>query len=176
MLIAQITDTHITLPGKLAYGAVDTGAALARAVAALGRLHPAPDITVVTGDLVDAGEPGDSRNLRVPLAPMDRMGLRGSGDFAEIIRRHPQVERICCGHVHRAIERRFAGTIAGTAPSTAHQAKLDLRPDEPLGFTLEPPGYQLHLWGEEPGLVTHTAVTGEWPQLYRASQGQLRIA
>jgi len=60
---------------------------------------------------------------------MDHMGLRGSADFAEIIRRYSQVERICCGHVHRAIECRFAGTIAGTAPSTAHQVTLDLRCD-----------------------------------------------
>jgi len=27
----------------------------------------------------------------------------------------------------------------------------------------EPPGYQLHLWCEDSGLVTHTAVFGEWP-------------
>ena len=58
--------------------------------------------------------------FRTGIASMDRMGLRGSAEFAEIIRRHPQVERICCGHVHRAIDRRFAGTVAGTAPSTAH--------------------------------------------------------
>jgi len=75
---------------------------------------------------------------------MDHMGLGGSADFAEIIRRHPQIERICCGHVHRAIECRFAGTIAGTAPSTSHQVTLDLRSDKPLTFAIEPPGYQLH--------------------------------
>ena len=49
--------------------------------------------------------------FRTGIAPMDRMGLRGSADFAEIIRRHPQVERICCGHVHRAIECRFGGRL-----------------------------------------------------------------
>jgi D-alanyl-D-alanine carboxypeptidase len=27
----------------------------------------------------------------------------------------------------------------------------------------EPPGYQLHVWREDSGLVTHTAVFGEWP-------------
>ena len=106
---------------------------------------------------------------------MDRMGLGGSADFAEIIRRHPQVKRICCGHVHRAIECRFAGTIAGTAPSTAHQTTLDLRPDEQLTFAFEPPGYQLHLWKEDTGLVTHTGVIGNWRPLYQAEEGQLRI-
>jgi hypothetical protein len=36
---------------------------------------------------------------------------------------------------------------------------------------LEPPGYQLHLWREESGLVTHTAVFGEWsgPHPFRAA-------
>jgi 3',5'-cyclic AMP phosphodiesterase CpdA len=109
------------------------------------------------------------------IAAMDRMGLAGAAEFAEIVRRHAQVERICCGHVHRAIDRRFAGTLAGTAPSTAHQALLDLDPAASLTFTFEPPGYQLHLWEEGTGLVTHTAVTGEWPRLYRAGKGQLLL-
>jgi 3',5'-cyclic AMP phosphodiesterase CpdA len=97
------------------------------------------------------------------IARMDRAGLAGTAAFAEIVGHHPQIERILCGHLHRAIDSRFAGTIAGTAPSTAHQVALDLRPDARLSFTLEPPGYQLHYWREGLGLVTHTANTGEWP-------------
>ena len=84
-----------------------------------------------------------------------------------MIARHPQVERIACGHLHRSIERRFAGTIAGTAPSTAHQVRLDLRPGARLHFRFEPPGYQLHLW-DEGGLVTHTAVLGDFRPLEAA--------
>ena len=38
----------------------------------------------------------------------------------------PQVERIVAGHLHRPITRRFAGTVASTCPSTAHQIALDL--------------------------------------------------
>jgi Icc protein len=269
MLIAQITDSHITVPGRLLYDAVDTVAALERAVAALCRLVPPPDVTVVTGDLVDLGEPAEYAHLRallaplrmpifvipgnhdarepmrdafagdgylpregflhyvvddyplrlialdtlVPgeaggalcaerlrwlddtlaaaparptlilmhhppfatgIAPMDRMGLGGSAGFAAVIRRNPQVQRICCGHVHRAIEARFAGTIAGTAPSTAHQTVLDLDPQAPLNFAFEPPGYQLHLWREDAELVTHTATIGEWPRLDRGAQARPR--
>src|SRR5689334_23869528 len=80
---------------------------------------------------------------------MDQAGLSGSAEFAEIVRVNPQIERILCGHLHRPIEARFAGTIAGTAPSTAHQIALDLRPDAPLAFTFEPPGYQLLYWEVE---------------------------
>lgn len=93
---------------------------------------------------------------------MDGMGLQNIAALAEIVTRHPQIERIVCGHLHRAIDRRFAGTVAGTAPSTAHQIQLDLRPGARLHFRFEPPGYQLHLWGDETGLVTHTAVFGDW--------------
>jgi Icc protein len=261
MLIAQLSDTHITTPGKLVYGIVDTASALERAVTALNRLCPLPDVTVVTGDLVDRGKPEEYAHLRALLAPlrmpafvipgnhdarepmreafitdgylpaqgflnyvidyqplrivgldtvvpgedggalcgdrlrwvdrtlsavserptlvlmhhppfatgisrMDRMGLDGSADFARIIRRHPQVERITCGHLHRPIECRFAGTVAGTAPSTAHQVVLDLRPEAPLSFAFEPPGYQLHYWRDGVGLITHTAAIGDWPGPY----------
>jgi 3',5'-cyclic AMP phosphodiesterase CpdA len=93
---------------------------------------------------------------------MDKYALDGAPALAEIVGRHPQVERILCGHLHRAIDRRFAGTVAGTAPSTAHQVRLNLVPGEPLSFIFEPPGYQLHLW-QDGGLVTHTAVIGDWP-------------
>ena len=94
---------------------------------------------------------------------MDRHALHNPADLAEIVRRHPQVERILCGHLHRTIDHRFAGTIAGTAPATAHQLVLDITPDAPAEFTFEPPGYQLHYWRQNVGLVTHTCVFGDWP-------------
>jgi 3',5'-cyclic-AMP phosphodiesterase len=271
MLIAQISDTHILAPGKLyrapvqapppsterVYAEFDTAACLARAVAVLNAVVPRPDITVVTGDLVENDEPEQYEHLLMLLAPlqmpvfvipgnhdareplrdafrdagylpaegylqytvedyplrlvaldtliagrhngtlcaerlgwldatlaaqpdrptvimmhhppfptaityMDKHGLDNAAAFAEIVARHPQVERILCGHLHRAIDRRLAGTVAGTAPATAHQIRLDLRPDAPLRFIAEPPGYQLHLW-QEGGLATHTSVFGDWP-------------
>jgi 3',5'-cyclic AMP phosphodiesterase CpdA len=262
MLIAQLSDTHILAAGKLfrtrgGFGPIDTGAFLARAVATLNALDPLPDVTVVTGDLVDHGEPAEYAHLHALLAPlrmpvflipgnhdardplrdafgaagylpaegflqytveeyplrlvaidtlvpgvhsgglcaerlrwldvaltaapdrptvvlmhhppfrtgieyMDEYGLDNSAGLAEVIGRHPQVERILCGHLHRAIDRRFAGTVAGTAPSTAHQIAFDIRPKAPLSFLLEPPGFQLHLWQDAAGLVTHNAVIGDW--------------
>lgn len=96
---------------------------------------------------------------------MDGHGFREPQRLAAVIARHPQVERIACGHLHRSIDRRFAGTVAGTAPGTAHQIRLDLRPGMRLHFRFEPPGYQLHLW-EGGSLVTHTAVLGDFPHPY----------
>src|SRR6516162_5920027 len=68
---------------------------------------------------------------------MDQHGFDGRATLAEIVLRHPQIERILCGHLHRAIESRFAGAIVGTAPSTAHQLVLDLRPGASLSFRSE---------------------------------------
>jgi 3',5'-cyclic AMP phosphodiesterase CpdA len=97
---------------------------------------------------------------------MDHHALHNPGEFAAVIRRHQQVERVLCGHLHRTIDHRFAGTIAGTCPSTAHQLVLNITPGAPAEFTFEPPGYQLHHWRDGVGLVTHTAIFGDWPGPY----------
>lgn len=95
------------------------------------------------------------------LAVMDTMGLDGSAALAEVVRRHPQVERIACGHVHRPMVRRFAGTVACTCPSTAHQVALDLPPETRLAVVMEPPACLLHLWLDGgAGFVSHVSVIG----------------
>jgi Icc protein len=71
MLLAQISDLHIKRPGALAYRRVDTGAALARCVAALNALKPRPDVVIMTGDLVDQGEPEQYTHLKTLLAPLE---------------------------------------------------------------------------------------------------------
>lgn len=96
------------------------------------------------------------------IAYMDRIGLVGADGFEEVIRKHPQVERVVAGHLHRAIEARFGGTVASTCPSTAHQVTLGLQPESPGCFSLEPPGYQLHRWDGR-RVVTHTQPIGDFP-------------
>ena len=75
-------------------------------------------------------------------------------------RTHPQVERVLSGHLHRCISRRFAGTIAMTAPSTAHAVQLDLG-DGRAAWNHEPPAILLHLWTPTGGVVTHLEVIGD---------------
>jgi 3',5'-cyclic AMP phosphodiesterase CpdA len=100
------------------------------------------------------------------IGHMDACGLRNPQPLAAVIRRHPQVERILCGHVHRAIEIRFAGTIASTAPSPVHQVALDLDVDAPADFVMEPPGYRLLAYAPATGLVSHIAYVGEFAGPY----------
>src|SRR5438105_1238249 len=88
MLIAHITDTHITAPGTLLMGIVDTASALERAVASLNRLDPSPDITVLTGDLVESGASEEYAHLRALLAPlrMPIFAIPGNHDAREPMR------------------------------------------------------------------------------------------
>jgi 3',5'-cyclic AMP phosphodiesterase CpdA len=70
VIVAQISDLHIKRHGKLAYGVVDTAAALERSVAALNRLNPQPDLVLATGDLVDEGSEEEYGRLRDILSPL----------------------------------------------------------------------------------------------------------
>jgi Icc protein len=95
------------------------------------------------------------------LAHIDGVGMEGSEALEQVIARHPQVERVLCGHVHRAIVSRFGGTVLASCPSTAHQASVDLRPDGEDTFIMEPPGFQLHRWNGKV-LHTYTLAIGEF--------------
>jgi len=109
------------------------------------------------------------------IGHMDEIGLEGSDQLAAVISRHPQVERILCGHLHRPIQYRFAGTLASTSPSPAHQVALDLSPNAPSRFKMEPPGFQLHAWRAGMGVVSHTAYIGEFAGPYPFFEGEQLI-
>ena len=69
-LIAQISDLHIKRPGALAYGRVDTAAALTRCIKTLNQLSPRPDLVVISGDLADTPSPEEYDHLKALLAPL----------------------------------------------------------------------------------------------------------
>jgi 3',5'-cyclic AMP phosphodiesterase CpdA len=95
------------------------------------------------------------------IAWMDDMGLEDAAAEAAIVARHPHVERILCGHLHRPIAARVGGTIASTCPSTAHQVALDLRRPGQLAIVAEPPAVQLHAWADG-RLVSHVSYVGDY--------------
>ena len=75
VLIAQISDLHITPPGTFAYGCVDTAAALAAAIDTLNRFSPRPDLVVISGDIAHEALPEEYehvtkllRALQIPFA------------------------------------------------------------------------------------------------------------
>lgn len=71
MLIAQISDTHISLPGVGPDALFGTAAHLRSAVDHLQRLPSPIDALIVSGDLVDAGSREEYGRLRSLLEPLD---------------------------------------------------------------------------------------------------------
>jgi len=99
--------------------------------------------------------------FRAGIGHLDRSMLRDADALAAVIGRHPQVERVICGHVHRSIQRRFAGTMAQSAPSCAHQTELILG-EAPATWICEPPAVLLHWWDPAGGLVSHVSMIGDF--------------
>ena len=96
------------------------------------------------------------------IGHVDAVGLADAADFGAVVARHPQVERVIAGHAHRAMQRRWCGTIASTAPSTTHAVALDLRDGAPAAFIYETAGLQLLHWREDLGLVGHILPIGSF--------------
>ncbi|NJM97508.1 MAG: phosphodiesterase [Phormidesmis sp. RL_2_1] len=99
---------------------------------------------------------------------MDSIGLISHQALAAVVKKYDCIERIGCGHTHRPIQTRWAGTLAYTVPSPVHQVSLDLStPSQASTFTMEPPAYQIHLWNSDRGLVSHlqyvNAYEGPYP-------------
>ncbi len=252
MIVAQITDCHITPPGALIGGRIDTASTLRQAVAHVNALRPLPDVVLATGDLANDGQqieydrlgeilsellmpvlpiPGnhdDRRRLRalfpsvlrpgsdddpidyvVDTFPLRLIGLDtttpgwqggrlepeqlawldatlgaapdrptmvfqhhppfvsgidwmdvdafvGGPEQASILKRHPQVEAVVCGHLHRPIHCRFGGTVASCWPSTGVQLALSLNGENYLLAT-DSPAIAVHRWTASDGLTSHVS-------------------
>jgi len=115
--------------------------------------------------------------FRTLLGPLDEIGLKvGADQLAALISRHQRIERVICGHFHRSIQARWAGTLAMCAPSTAHQLVLDLGVEAPAVFAMEPPGFLMHAWDEAGTVVSHQVAIGEFPDEKAAASAILAAA
>jgi Icc protein len=94
---------------------------------------------------------------------MDKIALLNPDMLRGIIARHPQVERIVCGHHHRPIVGQCAQAIVSVSPSVAHQVELTFNPSDSGAFNFEPPAFQLHTWQPKNGFVSHTVYTENYP-------------
>lgn len=106
---------------------------------------------------------------------MDRQNCGNGPALGAVVERHRQVQMILCGHVHRAIETLFHGVIACIGPSPSHAVALDVDPNGPSAFALEPPAVRLvHLTAEH-RLVTHLSFIGAFdgPHPFFDADGQL---
>lgn len=264
MLIAQVSDTHITAGGELLAGRLDSRRRLAHVVDRIQALDTRPDCLILSGDLTDRGAPEAYANLRATLAPlavpvyaipgnhddreamrhafsdcawmprragttlnyevelgafvlialdslalgedhgmlgpdqlswlarrldaaahrrvlivvhhpplnsgiavMDAMKLRDAPAFGDIVARHPNVERILCGHMHRSMHARWRGSVVSIPFASVEQIHLGFAPQAALATIAEPPGFLLHYDDPSDGLVSHAVPVGDFAGPYR---------
>lgn len=87
---------------------------------------------------------------------MDLICCEDGQELLGVLKNHPQVTHLFCGHTHRAIFQQRDGLLIGTAPSVAHQVPFNST--DPNGFfSLEPPGMLMHRYTPETGLVSYVA-------------------
>jgi Icc protein len=109
---------------------------------------------------------------------MDRQNLLNASQFEPIVRRHPRVQLIATGHVHRAALTMFAGVPTTICPAPNHAVDLDLAELRQPSFKVEPPAFHLHTWfpGEGFGsMVTHQVPIGTFdgPHPFFGPDGKL---
>jgi len=88
MLLAQITDLHISLDPAFLDGRIDPRVALAQAMHTLSALVPRPDVLVLTGDLTDRAEAEEYEMVRDALHRLELPAfvVPGNHDHAPTMR------------------------------------------------------------------------------------------
>lgn len=109
---------------------------------------------------------------------MDRQNLQNADELANVVKRHPRVQLIATGHVHRATLTMFAGVPTTICPAPNHAVDLDLAELREPSFKVEPPAFHLHVWfpGDEFGcVVTHQVPIGDFdgPHPFFGPDGKL---
>ncbi|HRF09209.1 MAG TPA: phosphodiesterase [Xanthobacteraceae bacterium] len=116
MLIAQLSDTHVSNPGKRFGGRKDTREAFKRALSRIGSLNPKPDLLLLSGDLAETGAPEEYDFIAEQLSRMSCpvVAIPGNHDIREeMLRKLP--DYVCAqdgGHlsfVHDALPLRVIG-------------------------------------------------------------------
>jgi 3',5'-cyclic-AMP phosphodiesterase len=98
---------------------------------------------------------------------MDKIRLiDGSAELAAILKQHPQILGLWCGHNHRPIETVFGGVPASIIAGVAHQVAFHFHDDREGALVLEPPAFKLHHFDAATGIVSHTVYVEDFPGPY----------
>jgi 3',5'-cyclic AMP phosphodiesterase CpdA len=96
------------------------------------------------------------------IGHMDVQNLSDGEALIAVLRRHPQLRHLACGHVHRAIDTMIDGVPVSIAPNAAHAVTLDLSPAAPSTFTMEPPAIRLFHLNPAGRLISHLTYPGRF--------------
>lgn len=102
---------------------------------------------------------------------MDAPPLEGAAALEALIRRHPQVRQIVCGHIHRTVTVNWAGTVAAVGPSPVFQMNLTLAAGGRFKPVAEVCAVALYLWENGIGPIAHTSIVRE----QRARGGKMGV-
>jgi 3',5'-cyclic AMP phosphodiesterase CpdA len=195
--IAQISDLHIKPPGSLAYGRVDTAAALERCVAALNAFRPKPDFVVISGDLADTPTAEEYRYLERLLAPLELpfAGIPGNHDSRELMRAaFPSAAyAFPSGPLDQRVE--IAGIdlllLDSSVPGKPHgvlaasslqwlEATLATSPDRPALVFLHHPPFTTGIWQMDRqnlfNAAEFAAIVSRYPRVQRIAAGHVHRA
>ena len=107
---------------------------------------------------------------------MDNQNLKNADEFFEILKSHPHVRHIACGHVHRATETVINGIGVSIAPNGAHSVNLDLVSKGPPMFIMEPPSIRIFKLNKaNKNVVSHLSFIGNFdgPYTFSSDTGEL---
>jgi 3',5'-cyclic AMP phosphodiesterase CpdA len=133
-----------------------------------GELDPAREAWLA-GALADTADHPTAIAMHHPpfasgIGWMDQSMLRRAGAFAALLRQHPQVTRVFCGHLHRPVQAVVGGVTTTSCLSTVHHVALNLADDAPIEIIRDPTGCQLRQFdGASWGSHTRYIDTGEQP-------------
>lgn len=97
---------------------------------------------------------------------LDEYRCVDSASIGNVLKDFSNIEAVLCGHVHRLMVRRWAGTVVIASPSTATEIALQLDPGANPQSFLGPCACMLHLWRPEEGLVSHLSHINEFEGPY----------
>jgi len=97
---------------------------------------------------------------------MDKYRYRNPEPLAQVLIDFSNIEVVLCGHVHRPMFRRWAGTVVAACPSTATEIALRLEPGAGPQSIVGPRGCTLHLWDHMHGMVSHMSQIGNFEGPY----------
>ena len=195
--IAQISDLHIKPPGSLAYGRVDTAAALERCVAALNAFRPKPDFVVISGDLADTPTAEEYQYLERLLAPLELpfAVIPGNHDSRELMRAaFPSAAyAFASGPLDQRVE--IAGIdlllLDSSVPGKPHgvlaasslqwlEATLATSPDRPALVFLHHPPFRTGIWHMDRqnlfNAAEFAAIVSRYPRVQRIATGHVHRA
>ena len=85
----------------------------------------------------------------------DNPPMEGAGLLGDVVARHPQIERILCGHIHLMAQALWHGRLVMTAPSIGMRLSWSPAAIQTSGFFNSPPAFLWHMHNADGVLITH---------------------